>query len=286
MRKLNELFKRSRWVLNQKGIIPALIMAGGGILASQLSKKKQEEPQYYTDPWTQKLRDMATPRMEESYYNIDPSAVQTATGQQLSSRLARTPEQIATKFGPQAAEPYQAAKGRMSERFGEEETYLKDMLQREGVLTSTPGIEEKMKLKRSQGSELEELSQRLMYEDINRQIQANETAENIIANTINQGTAFGGMEYGQAQWPYQMAGDVLSGAQGLQSVGYMPESTPSLGEELGGAGMDIGKMMLLLNMLKGTSKGTSSGTTGITGGVGGKTMNTQQFGQVWSPYKY
>lgn len=292
MRKILKILYNSKWILNKKGIAPLLAygaLAGGGALMNLFGKKKQEEePQYYTDPWTQKLRDIAEPRMSPSYYDIQPSSAQTATGQQLTNRLSQTPEQLVPKFGAQAAQPYyQAAKERMGERFGEENTALKDILQREGVLTSTPGIEEQMKLKRSQGAELEELNQKLMYEDIARDVQASQIAENILSNTLSQGIQYGNMEFGQKQWPYTMAQETLAGAQGLGSVGYMPERTPSIWEDIGGSMMDIGGMGLGMGMLNSAAPNTNTGwlTNPIIGGVGGQTTKTKQYGNVWSPYK-
>jgi len=118
------------------------------------------------------------------------------------------------------------------------------------VLTSTPGLEARGKLKRQQTAETEAFGEKLMYEDVAREIEANKIAEDIMMKTLEQGTMLGGMQRTSAQWPYVMSAEALQGAAGLKGVGVMPEEEDSILGELGTAGMDIGKLMLMLKSMQ------------------------------------
>lgn len=265
LKLLKAILRNSKWVLNNKGFVPWVIptaITGGSALLNYFGSRGggDEDPQWYVDPWTQRLRDIMGPRLDPSYYNIPQTGVEGATERGLLSRLGRGVGDIRPSLGPEAAAKYyEAEKLKRGERFGEEQSFLKDLYQREGVLTSTPGIEAQVKLKRQQGAEMGAFSERLMYEDIARDLQATQMAENIIMQTLNQGMMLGGQQRQALQWPYVMAQGAMGQAQGLGSMGYMPGQGSSLMSELGSAGMDIGKLMLMMQMFSGGGAAAAGG---------------------------
>jgi len=222
--RLRNLFS---WILNTKGSIL------GDIFQTFGSSKKSEG--WKIDPYVQKLRDLIQPKIKESYYQFTQPELEAATERKLLGRLGRGREDIIGKFGPKAAAPYyRAAKERMGERFGEEQKFAKDIYQREGVLTSTPGIQGQIDLRRKQGQELEELSQKLMYEDIAREIEATRIAEDIMGQDIGRGTLLGGMQREYQQWPYQFAQQAYGQAAGLPTARYWEKETPGTLQKIGG----------------------------------------------------
>jgi hypothetical protein len=226
---------------------------GGSTLLGSLGGSDDEEdtPQYTVDPYIAQLRAEYEKRSSPEYYKTEPSPVETATETRLLGRLGTSTDDLAKKFGPEMAKPYyEAAKTRMGEQFGEEENYAKNLLAREGVLTSTPGFKGLTDLKRKQGAELNEFSQKLMYEDLDRELQAQTLAEDILSQAINEGTMFGNLQREYQQWPYEMASNVFRGSSNLGGTAYMPTSSgSSVLSDLGKTGTDIGSLMLMAKLL-------------------------------------
>lgn len=221
---------------------------------SDLFKKQDTSVQYTVDPYIEKLRQQYAEQSTPGYYKTSPSPVETATETRLLGRLSQPTDDLAKKFGPEMAKPYyDAAKTRMQEGFSEEEDYAKNLLAREGVLTSTPGYKGLTDLKRKQGQELNEFSQKLMYEDLDRELQAQTLAEDILSQAISEGTMFGNLQREYQQWPYEMAQNMSTKQSMLGGTAYMPTSGSSgsnILSSLLNTGTDIGSLYLLSNLLK------------------------------------
>ena len=235
--------KYFKWVLNDKGSLL-------GDIFTTFGKSKKSEG-WLIDPYTQKLRDIITPKTAESYYQFEQPGLESAVEQKLLGRLGRTTEDITGQFGAKATAPYYAAaKERMGEGFGEEQQFAKDIYQREGVLTSTPGIQGQIDLRRKQGQELEEFSQKLMYEDIAREIEATRMAEEIMGRDISQGTMLGGMQREYQKWPYEFASQAYGQAAGLPTAKYWEKETPGTLQKVGGImNKNEESIMAILKML-------------------------------------
>lgn len=228
-------------------LIPALVMGGSTLLGS-LGKNK-EKTSYSVDPYIEQLRAESAARSNPSYYKTSPSEVELATGGALLDRLKTPIDRYAKLFGPEASQPYyEAAKTRMGEGYKEEMENARNLYQREGILTSTPGVEGQINLGRKQGQELNEFSQKLMYEDIDRELAALGLGNDIISSSINQGTLFGNQQRQYQMWPYEMAAGVFNRSPMLGGTAQTT-STPNIASELGQTGLDIGTLMLLSKIL-------------------------------------
>lgn len=272
---IRAILKNSKFMLNNKGIVaaaapaiaaagpPGWLVGGGLMLGSSLlgglfgKKKKKSEGEYFVDPYIESLRPEYAKRSDPSYYNFSASPVETQTGTNLLGRLNRSREDIIKQYGPEAATPYyNAAKTRMGETFGEEQAFAKDLYQREGVLTSTPGVQGQIDLKRKQGQEMEEFSQRLMYEDLSRELEATKMAEDIMSGDITQGMTYGNLLRGYQEKPYQYSNEMLRASAGLGGQQIMPtQEGGGLASELGKTGIDL-STLLFLSQIYGGGKTT------------------------------
>lgn len=103
------------------------------------------------------------------------------------------------------AKHYAARKERLGERHEEEVRQVKDMYNRLGLVSSTPGMKGVSDIRRQHGLELEDISSQLMYEDIQREMDANKLVEDIMLAWTGQAQALGGAQRGYEQFGMKMS---------------------------------------------------------------------------------
>lgn len=100
---------------------------------------------------------------------------------------------------------YGAQKEQMQERFGEEQEAQKNMYNRLGLASSTPGLAASTTLGRKQEQELGVLSADIARQGIDQEMRATELAEQIINQYMTQGQVLGQAQRGYEQFAQQMS---------------------------------------------------------------------------------
>ena len=260
-------------------------MGGAGIAGGILGKKDEkdqpspEQFQYPNTPELQtalsegilgKLSTGATPYTQNQAFNINKPAVEGAAESTILGKL-QNPVTAQTFTSDITDKYYAAQKARQEESFEDERRKTLDRYNRLGLSTSTPGLNALGEIDKSQRLYENELSTGLMYEDIQREIDATRMAEEIMGQFLGQAqlmgqTQRGGEEFGvtasmqdiqrqtQEEQRYNQLGLSYLG-QGAAS----PESTygaaksqyeePNIWEQLGTTGTDIGSLILLSQIL-------------------------------------
>lgn len=259
---------------DQRGIDPmtagALVLGGSSLLGGLFGKKKRKEEIY--DPYA-KLRGQYQeyagqqlgrqtpyqykPEFETAQPEVEAEAEKTILGQ------LREPKKPSAYAEDITGKHYAARTARMGERHQTEQKELQDMYNRLGLVSSTPGLQAATELRTTQGQELEDVSSQLMYEDIQREMQAEMLADQMAQSYLGQAQVLGGAQRGYAQKPMEMSmqdvqrrvqeeqgwaqpvGQILGGTQPERTV----TETPNIWSQLAGVGTDIGSQLMIQNIL-------------------------------------
>jgi len=277
-------------ITDERGITPlvagAAILGGSSILGSVFGKKKKKEEIY--DPYSAQRGQFTdylggrlgkqTPYTYNPEFELDQPEVERETEETILGKLRKPTDYVgANKDITERA--YAARKARMQDTFAEEQTQLKDMYNRLGLVSSTPGLKAQTDLSRQQGLQLEDISAQLSYEDIAREMEAQKLADVSSQAWTGQGQVLGQQQRGYQQYGQQMSmedlqrklaeeqsyanmmGGLLSANPPERTVSY----EPNIWSNLAGVGQDIGSQLMMSNILgnKGGTKTTGGGKANL-----------------------
>jgi len=282
-------------ILNEDGIDPmtlALVgggLAGGGALLGGIFGKNKQKT---IDPY-EKLRGQyqdylggklgtSTPYEFNEEFTTQQPGVEKAVESTIMGKLGNLPkvrgdiQDISNRY-------YGAQKEQMQDRFSEEQEAQKNMYNRLGLASSTPGLAASTRLGRKQEQELGVLSADVARQGIDQEMRATELAEQIANQYMTQG-----QQLGQAQRGYQQTAMGMSmediermtreeqayGQQAGSLLGGNPPQfyfEPNIWSQLGSAAQNIGTTMMGGNILGGGQQSTTPQITNPAGigGAGG-----------------
>lgn len=273
--KLLKLF----WAVlrDEEGIAPliaeaAILLGGSTLLGSLFGKKKKNEEIYdpYADlrekykGWLTGKLGTSTPYEDNPAFNLEQPAVEKATESTILGKL-NTPETYKGYSSDITNQLYSARKARLGESFTDEMNKTKDMYNRLGLVSSTPGLTAQQDVAESQRLAEDDLSAQLMYEDITRELEAKKLADESLQGWTSQGQALGGAQRGYEEYAQQMsvadlerllneemgygreAGSILGSNPPERTVSY----TPNIWAQLAQTGQNIGSTMLKKYLLGG-----------------------------------
>lgn len=259
-----------RLIFDERGIGPimagGLILGGSTLLGGLLGKNKQKTIDPYA-PLRGKYQEylmgrlgQQTPYKDNPAFNLDQPAIEKQAESVISGKLGQSNtlqsdiQDISNKY-------YAAQKTQMEDRFAKEQEAQKNMYNRLGLASSTPGMAASTDLAREQGNELGVLSADIANKGIDREMQAMALSNDIINQYLSQGQVLGQAQRGYQQWgkemsmkdiermineEYQFAG--LSG----NLLGSNPPQTyfqPNIWSQIGQAGQQLGTSLVAGGML-------------------------------------
>lgn len=249
-----------------------LALAGGGALLGGLFGKNKRREEVY-DPYAQLRGDyqtymqgklgQRTPYQYSPAFELDQPEVETATEQTILGRLKDLPTSGEYKEKVEASKQQQIARAeeRGEQRIEEE----RDMYNRLGLATSTPFLARAGEIGEEISGEVADIESAMDIYGLEYGMQADKLAEDIANMWATQGGVLGGQQRGYQQYAQQMSlQDLIRQLEEEQAYASMatgllggspPERTlmyePNWASQLGSAGMDIGKLMLMGGILKG-----------------------------------
>jgi hypothetical protein len=182
----------------------------------------------------------------------------------------------------------EATKASMADTFADEMQKTKDMYNRLGLVSSTPGLEAQQEVASDQATAQNLFDAELMYKNLDRQLQAQGLDISELNSILNQAQILGSTQIAnqkytqgagydefvrQAEYPTILANLGTNFIKGGQTS-Y--QTTPNTWSQIGSLGQDIGTKLLMSGMLGGggsvlgggsVSGGGSSGL-GLTSGLG------------------
>lgn len=263
------------WMIlrDEKGIapwvIPAAVSAGSSILGGLFGKKKKETE--VIDPYAKERQQLtgylgsklgtSTPYEANKAFDIAQPDIEAQTEQTISGQLGTLPQKrtdIQDIYGKYTG----AQKASLEERQAKEQTQLKDMYNRLGLVSSTPGLQASTDLSRQHGLDLAELEAGIAKEGITAEMEAENLYNQIANQWATQGQVLGGTQRGGEEFSKtksledlmrRIAEEETYTNQYLGLIGQpttIQTSTPNTASYLGQAGQDIGSLMMLSNLLK------------------------------------
>lgn len=249
-------------------------LAGGGALLGGLAgknKQKTIDPYAglrgkYQDYLSGKLGQV-TPYEYNPAFELPQPEVEKAVESTVLGKLGNLP-QVRTDIQDIGNRYYAAQKEQMKERHATELEATKNMYNRLGLASSTPGLSAATDLGRKQAQEFGVLEADVARQGIDQEMRAQALAEDIANMYLTQGQQLGQLQRGYSQFPIQMSmADIerqIQEEQGYASLansllsGNPPEYyfEPNIWSKLGGTAQNIGTSMLTLGM-----SGGGGGTT-------------------------
>lgn len=270
-------------IKDESGIAPLVLggaLAGGGaLLGGIFGKNKKETIDPYAGLRTQyqdyiggKLG-TSTPYKYNAQFELPKPEVESAVESTVLGKLRNLP-QVESDIKGISEQYYGAQKEQMQERHMEEAEANKNMYNRLGLVSSTPGLRAQTDLGRKQQQEFNVLSADVARQGIDQEMRAMQLAEEIANMYLGQGQTLGAAQREYSKYPIAMSQADIErmvreeqgyGQMAGQILGANPPQTfyePNIWSQLGGGAQDIGTMMLMAQILG----GGSSGGGGASGG--------------------
>lgn len=289
-----------KWILkilkNEDGfLVPALMAGAGAILGATAGKNKQQTIDPYAKLRTQyqdylsgKLGTSTPYEYNESFTTQQPE-VEKAVESTILGKLGNLPK-VRNDIQDISNRYYNAQKSQMQDRFAEEQEAQKNMYNRLGLSSSTPGLAASTKLGRQQEQELGVLSADIARQGIDQEMRATELAEQIANQYLSQGQQLGQLQRGYEQVAQRLSlEDLQRMTQEEQGYAQLANTLlggnppqyyyePNIWSQIGSAAQNIGTTLLGGNILgnTGSTMGTSSGTSAGIGGAGGVNQLTME----------
>lgn len=247
-------------------LIGAGITGGSTILGGLFGKKKEKKVDPYAplrgdyQSYLQSKLGTSTPYEYNPSFELKQPEVESAIEGTILGKLGDLP-QVESDIKGIGEQYYGAQKERMQERHAEEQEATRNMYNRLGLYSSTPGLKAQSDLMRKQGQEFNVLEADIARQGIKDEMAALELANRIADQYISQGQILGGAQREYQKYPMEMSmKDIVrrtqeeQGYAGLASnlLGGNPPQylyDPNIWSQLGTAGQDIGTLMMLYNLL-------------------------------------
>lgn len=257
---------------DERGIAPlvagAAILGGSTLLGSIFGKKKQKvyDPyealrgQYKT--YLGSKLGTKTPYSYNEAFTLDQPEVEKASESTILGKL-KSPTAYSGYSKETTDKLYGARKARLSESFEDEMTKTKDMYNRLGLVSSTPGLTAQQDVAESQRLAEDDLSSQLMYEDIARELEAKQYEDQSTQNWSQQGQVLGQLQREAQKFGIQMSEEDIKrileeefgwAGQAGSLIGQNPPQVyfeDNWATKLGQTGQDIGSMLLMSSILGG-----------------------------------
>jgi len=248
-------------------VIPSLVTGAGALLGATAGKNKQRTIDPYANlrgqynEYLQGKLGTSTPYQYNPSFEIPQPAIESQTEQTISGGLGNLPQKR-TDIQDIGNKYYEAQKSQMAERHAEEQQQAKNMYNRLGLMSSTPGLRAQTDLGRKQQQEYNVLSADVARQGIDQEMKATALAEDIANMYMTQGQQLGQLQRGYSQYPINMSqADIERRTQeelaNAELVGSLISNNPpnyyyepNIASQLGGAAQDVGTQMMMYELLK------------------------------------
>ena len=272
---------------DERGIDPilgsALVMGGSTLLGGLLGKNKTTTHEPFPGylglggDSTGLIKDKMKQPGEQypGSFDVQQPAVEGAVEQNILGSLANPP--TVAGYSKEISDKYKASQiSSLKDEAGEQEKIEREMYNRLGLSSSTPWMQRSGELGENKLKGIQEIEARFDYEDIAREIEANKLVQDITNQYLTQGQVLGQSQKASSQYtqganysnwlqaqqqPYQWAG---LGANVLGSSSTAIQQEPNIWSQLAQGGQDIGRMMIMNNILNPSSL-SSGGYSDPTG---------------------
>ena len=193
-------------------------------------------------------------------FNLDKPEVETAAEKSILGYFNK-PTSNVSDYSEATKKYSEASKASMTESYADEMRKTKDMYNRLGLVSSTPGLTAESDLNESQRTAQNLFDSELMYKNLDRTLQAQGLDVNQLNSMLGQASVLGQgqtarQEYGQKMSMQEILNKVAemqgySGQAGSLLSSNPPTTiqTPDLLSNLGNTGQDIGSLLLMKSIL-------------------------------------
>ena len=281
-----------KWILeilkNERGIAPlvagAAILGGSTLLGGLLGKNKQKTIDPYAGLRGQYQQYLSgrlgkqTPYQYNEAFNLQQPEIEKMVESTIMGKLGNLPR-VQGDIYDVSQKYYGAQKAQMQERFADEQQAQKEQYNRLGLASSSPYLQGREDLTRTQGLEYNVLEADIARQGIEQEMKSMALAEDIANQYLNQGQNLGQLQRGYEQWGHQMsAADIermineeyqFAGlAGGL--LGSNPPQTyfqPNIWSQLASGGQQLGTSLIGAGMFGGGGAGTNLGPGTTSQGI-------------------
>ena len=252
--------------LNSGSLGGAGLMGLSSLLGSVLGKNKSE----IYDPYAAIRADVqsylkgkigtSTPYEYNSAFNLDQPASEVATQKSILGYL-NNPKSNVSDYSAATKKYSEDTKASMAASYADEMNKTKDMYNRLGLVSSTPGLTAQGDVAESQRLAQNQFDSELMYKNLDRELQAQGMDIGQLSDMLGKANVLGQNQVGRQQYGQQMSmQDILrktaeaSGYSG-QAMGLATSEqptnilTPNLWQNLSNTGNDVGSLMLMNSIL-------------------------------------
>ena len=263
-----------RILKDQKGILPlvagAAIAGGSTLLGSLLGKNKKDEEVY--DPyaglrgdwqtWLQGKLGTKTPYTQNPAFDVAQPAVESAAEKSILGYFNK-PTSNVSDYSAATKKYSEASKASMAETYADEMNKTKDMYNRLGLVSSTPGLTAQGDVAESQRTAQNLFDSQLMYQNLDRTLAAQGLDVSQLQGMLGSASTMGAAQTGRQEYSQQasmadiqrmideemgygsQAAGVLGGNPPERTVSY----TPNIWSNLATSGQNIGQMLMLSGLL-------------------------------------
>ena len=252
--------------INLSNLAGAGVMGLSSILGSVLGKNKSE----IYDPYAAIRADVqsylkgklgtSTPYEYNPAFNLDQPAVESAAEKSILGYLNK-PTSNVSDYSAATKKYSEDTKASMAASYADEMNKTKDMYNRLGLVSSTPGLTAQGDVAESQRLAQNQFDSELMYKNLDRELQAQGMDIGQLSDMLGKANVLGQNQVGRQQYGQQMSmQDILrkvaeaSGYSG-QAMGLATSEqptnilTPNLWQNLSNTGNDVGSLMLMNSIL-------------------------------------
>ena len=258
------------------------VMALSSILGSVLGKNKTQVVDDYPELRKQVSSYLggklgtSTPYTQNSAFDLAKPEVESAAEKSILGYF-NNPKSNVADYSAATKKYSDASKESMAASYADEMNKTKDMYNRLGLVSSTPGLTAQGDVAESQRVASNLFDSELMYKNLDRELQAMGLDANQLNSMLSQSSVLGQGQTARQQYSQKMSmqdiQNQIAEMQGYSGqatglVGGNPSTqiqTPNIWSNLGQTGTDIGSLMLQ-NSILGNNSSISSGIKDIGGG--------------------
>ena len=245
----------------------AALMGLSSLLGSVLGKNKSE----IYDPYAAIRGDVqsylkgklgtSTPYSYNEAFNLDQPATEVAAQNSILGYLNNPNKSNVSDYSAATKKYSEDTKASMAASYADEMNKTKDMYNRLGLVSSTPGLTAQGDVAESQRLAQNQFDSELMYKNLDRELQAQGMDIGQLSDMLGKANVLGQNQVGRQQYGQQMSmQDIMrkvaeaSGYSG-QAMGLATSEqptnilTPNLWQNLANTGNDVGSLMLASSIL-------------------------------------